>query len=106
MSCSILSIDGAIHQMVDVPAPQVHSGRLSVSRGGTPERPLLHMDLPVREPTDPVPSGITAESDVVTVCLSSIWHSHVCHVSWEKHRGSALSSSGLMIKFQRSAVEP
>jgi len=46
---------------------QVHSGQLSVSRGGTPERPLLHMDLPIREPTDPIPTGIAAESDVVTV---------------------------------------
>ena len=50
----------------------MHSGQLTVSRGGTPEKPLLHMDLPLREPTDTVPCGITAESDVVAVSASAV----------------------------------
>jgi hypothetical protein len=50
-------------------AMQVHSGQLAVRRGGTPEKPLLQMELPLREPSDPVPSDITPNSDIVKVPL-------------------------------------
>ena len=45
----------------------MHSGQLVVARGSTVQRPRLHMDLPMREPVDPVPSGINRDSDLIRV---------------------------------------
>ena len=50
------------------PWAQVHSGELSVSRGSADdERPVMHMNLPLRAPADTVPAGITADSELVAV---------------------------------------